>query len=296
MLTPTSDLLAAAEENQYAIGAFNVYNLEGALAVVNAAEAMHSPAMLQIHPAAFAYGGAALVALCLQVARAARVPMSVHLDHSASADAIRFALNAGMTSIMADGSQLSYEKNVQFTRAMVELTHAHAGLVEAELGRLAGTEDGVTLDEYEAKLTNPQQAREFVEQTGIDALAVCIGNVHGTYRGEPRLDFARLGTIRDSLSVPLVLHGASGLPLDMVRRSIELGIRKFNVNTEVRSAYLERLRAEFGLGWTPDLTDLIQGVIQAMQAVVAEKLELFGSVGKAKTTGKGKVANDNTSV
>jgi tagatose 1,6-diphosphate aldolase GatY/KbaY len=241
-----------------------------------------------MHPSAFEYGGAALVALCLQLARDATVPISVHLDHSDSADAIRFALNAGMTSIMADGSHLEYDANAQFTRAMVDLTHAmvdlthaRAGFVEAELGRLAGTEDGLTIAEYEAMLTDPGQAREFVARTGIDALAVCIGNVHGKYRGEPRLDFARLAAIRDAVRVPLVLHGASGLPRAMVRRSIELGVRKFNVNTEVRGAYIASLKQKFELPKTPDLIDLMRDAIQAMQNVVAEKLELFGSVGKA---------------
>ena len=281
MLTSTFDLLQQAAQGHYALGAFNVYNLEGALAVVNAAQATRSPAILQMHPSAFEYGGTALVALCLQLARDATVPISVYLDHSASADAIRFALDAGMNSIMADGSHLAYDENVAFTRAIVELAHARAGFVEAELGRLAGTEDGLTVAEYEAKLTDPGQAREFVAQTGIDALAVCIGNVHGNYRGEPRLDCARLAAIRDVVSVPLVLHGASGLSRDLVRRSIALGVRKFNVNTEVRGAYIAALKQNFELPKTLNLLDLMRDAIQAMQTIVAEKLELFDSIGRA---------------
>lgn len=282
MITSTIDLLHSAEQGNYAIGAFNVYNLEGALAVVNAAQAARSPAILQIHPSAFESGGAALIALCLQIARDASMPMSVHLDHSASADAIRFALDAGITSIMADGSHLAFDENVAFTRAMVELTHTRGGFVEAELGRLAGTEDGLTIAEYEAKLTDPDQAREFVARTGIDALAVCIGNVHGKYRGEPQLDFARLAAIRAAVNVPLVLHGASGLPREMVRRAIELGVRKFNVNTEVRGAYIASLTTRLSASSSPDLIDLMRDAIQAMQNVVAEKLALFGAVEKSK--------------
>ena len=281
MLTSTFALLRLAEQGNYAIGAFNVYNLEGALAVVNAAQASCSPAILQMHPSAFKYGGAALVALCLQAARDASVPMSVHLDHSTSVDEIRFAMDVGMTSIMADGSHLAYDENVKFTRAMVELAHVQAGMVEAELGRLAGTEDGLTVAEYEAKLTDPNQASSFVAQTGIDALAVCIGNVHGKYRDEPRLDFARLAAIRDAVRVPLVLHGASGLPREIVRRAIEQGVCKFNVNTEVRGAYIDALRVKLQQPQIPDLIDLMNGVIESMQFVVTEKLELFGSVGKA---------------
>lgn len=281
MLTSTIKLLNAARAGGYAVGAFNVYNLEGARAVVAAAEAERSPAMLQILPSALKHGGPPLVALCLAAAREASVPMAVHLDHSASPDDIQAALAAGLTSIMADGSHLPYADNVAFTRQMVELVHERGGTVEAELGRLTGTEDGLTVPEYESKLTDPDQAAAFVAQTGIDALAVCIGNVHGRYRGEPRLDFQRLDAIRGAVSVPLVLHGASGLPEAMVRRAIELGVCKFNVNTEVRQAYLGALKDRLDSPQTPDLLDLMQCAAAAMQAVVSTKLRLFGSVGKS---------------
>jgi tagatose 1,6-diphosphate aldolase GatY/KbaY len=282
MLISTIELLNAARVGGYAVGAFNVYNLEGARAVVAAAEAEHSPAMLQILPTALRHGGPPLVALCLAAAQEASVPMSVHLDHSASAENIRAALGAGLTSVMADGSHLPYTDNVAFTLQMAELVHQQGGSVEAELGRLTGTEDGLTVPEYEAKLTNPGEAADFVAQTGIDALAVCIGNVHGRYRGEPRLDFERLDAIRNTVAVPLVLHGASGLPEEMVRRSIELGVCKFNVNTEVRAAYVGALRDRLESPDSPDLLDLMQGAIAAMQAAVSAKLQLFGSVEKAE--------------
>jgi tagatose 1,6-diphosphate aldolase GatY/KbaY len=280
MIVATTSLLQKAQADGYAIGAFNIYNLEGVRAVVLAAVAERSPAMLQLHPSALHYGGPALVALCLTAAREAAVPMAVHLDHSPAADDIRKALAAGLTSIMADGSHLDYAENVAFTHEMAELVHRHHGAVEAELGRLTGTEDGLTVPEYEAKFTDPTQAAEFVAQTGVDMLAVCIGNVHGRYRTEPRLDFERLAAIRDAVPVPLVLHGASGLPENMVRRSIELGICKFNVNTEVRGAYLESLKRYLDTAASPDLLPLMNEAISAMQLVIAEKLRLFGSVGK----------------
>jgi tagatose 1,6-diphosphate aldolase GatY/KbaY len=279
MLSTTIELMKAARENGYALGAFNVYNLEGVRAVGAAAEMEHSPAIVQIHPSAFRHGGIPLVALCLSAAREASVPMAVHLDHSSSPDDIREVLVAGLNSIMADGSRLPYAENIAFTREMADLTHKHEGTVEAELGRLAGTEDGLTVEEYEARLTDPDQAADFVAQTGTDALAVCIGNIHGRYRGEPRLDFDRLRAIRKAVSVPLVLHGASGLPEDMVSRSIELGVSKFNVNTELREAYLGALKDR--LGESPDLLGVMQSAVEAMQAVVRSKLQLFGSVGKA---------------
>lgn len=282
MLTSTTALLQAARAGGYAVGASNVYNLEGACAVVAAAEAARSPAMLQIHPSALKHGGQPLIALCLAAARQATFPMAVHLDHSTAADDdIGQALAAGITSIMADGSHLPYSENVAFTREMVAVAHAQGAAVEAELGRLSGTEDDLTVPEYEARLTDPTQAADFVAQTGIDALAVCIGNVHGRYRGEPHLDFARLAAIQTAVPVPLVLHGASGLPEPLVRRAIELGVCKFNVNTEVRQAYVSALEAFLASSSSSDLLALMRNTTAAMQDVVAAKLQLFGSAGRA---------------
>jgi tagatose 1,6-diphosphate aldolase GatY/KbaY len=279
MLTPTLTLLQAAENGGYAIGAFNVYNLEGVKAVIGAAEAERSPAMLQIHPSALAYGGAPLFALCLAAARGARVPVAVHLDHSSAAEDIRSALEAGAGSIMADGSHLEYAANVAFTREMAGLAHARGATAEAELGRLSGSEDGLTVEEYEAKLTDPAQAAAFLGATSADMLAVCIGNVHGRYRGEPRLDFERLAAIQRAVAAPLVLHGASGLPADQIARAIALGVRKFNVNTEVREAYLAALKDGLSAPKPPDLIELMEGAVAAMRGVMVEKLRLFGSNG-----------------
>ncbi len=280
MLSPTISLLRAATDGAYALGAFNVYNLEGVRAVLAAAETNRSPAILQILPSALKGSGTPLISLCLMAAQEASVPISVHLDHSRSRTEIQEALRAGLTSIMADGSHMPYDENIAFTREMVTLVHKHGGTVEAELGRLTGTEDDVTVPEYEARLTDPGQARGFISETGADALAICIGNVHGHYRGSPRLDFDRLAAIRDAVSVPLVLHGASGLGQSLVRRSIELGICKLNVNTELREAYLDALREGLRSPGT-ELPDLIDQAIEAMKEVVSAKLQLFFSVGKA---------------
>ena len=234
MLTSMVDMLHRAQAGGYAIGAFNVYNLEGVKAVIGAAEAERSPVILQIHPKALDYGGVLLIALCIEAARQASVPVAVHLDHSTSAQTIRFALKAGMSSVMVDGSHLDYPQNVAFTREMTHLAHECGAGVEAELGRISGSEDGLTVAELEARLTDPRQAADFVAQTQVDVLAICIGNVHGHYRTEPRLDFKRLAAIHDCVNIPLVLHGTSGLPDAMITRAVELGVSKFNVNTEVR--------------------------------------------------------------
>ena len=281
MLSSTRELLETARRNAYAIGAFNIYNLEGVKAVVNAAEISRSPAMLQLHPSALKYGKLPLVKMCIEAAKSANVPISIHLDHSTSIDDIRLALDAGVRSIMADGSPMSYSDNLKFTRDMTVLSHQFHAVVEAEIGRISGTEDGLTIAEKEAKMTDPIEALEFVQQTKVDAIAVTIGNVHGEYKSPPRLDFARLEKIRSLIDIPLVLHGASGLPAAMIVRSIELGVCKFNVNTEIRQAYMQALKIEICGDSPKDLLEIAGEAISAMQEVIIEKLILFGSVGKA---------------
>lgn len=285
MLTELRAVLAAAQAGGYAVGAFNVYNLEGAQAVVAAAEGARSPAILQVHPGALRGGGAVLVHLCLAAARGAAVPVAVHLDHSPAHDAMRAALAAGVGSVMADGAGRPYDENVAFTRGAVALARERDAAVEGELGLLSGTEDGLTIAERAAKLTDPAQVPGFVAATGIDALAVCIGNVHGPYQGEPRLDFDRLAAIRRATALPLVLHGASGLPTALIAASIARGVCKFNVNTEVRGAYVAALRDRLVADAAADLPDLLRDAVAAMRAVVAGKLELFGSVGRAERQG-----------
>ena len=191
------------------------------------------------------------------------------------------ALEAGIQSVLADGSKFSYQENLAFTREMTALAHAKGATVEAEIGRISGTEDGMTIAEKEAKMTDPYQAKEFVEKSGVDFLAVTIGNVHGQYHSEPRLDFERLAKVRQQLEIPLVLHGASGLPALMIQRSIELGVCKFNVNTEVRQKYLQFWRDYGKTDSQSDLLDCQKASTGAMQEVIAQKIRLFGSARKA---------------
>ncbi|KAG2268635.1 hypothetical protein Bca52824_063190 [Brassica carinata] len=276
----TKELLLNAENGGYAIGAFNVYNLEGIEAVVEAAEEENSPAILQVHPGAFKQGGIPLVSCCISAAEQARVPISVHFDHGTTKHELLEALELGFDSVMVDGSHLSFTENVSYTKTITELARSKNIMVEAELGRLSGTEDGLTVEDYEAKLTNVHQAQEFME-TGIDALAVCIGNVHGKYpESGPNLKLDLLKELHNLSSkkgVVLVLHGASGLPEKLIKECIENGVRKFNVNTEVRKAYMDALTSEK----KTDLVDLMSATKTAMKAVIADKIRLFGSAGKA---------------
>lgn len=280
MHTRLDKLLLVAQQHQFAVGAFNIYNLEGATAVVQAAASLDSPVILQLLPAAIHVGGSPLIALCHELAAAAPVPVAVHLDHCSDIETIRYALDHGLTSIMADGSSLPLAENIAFTQDICSLVSARGGCVEAELGRLSGEEDGVAVSDHEAKCTVPEEAAAFVSQVDVSALAVCIGNVHGKYVTPPRLDFERLLKIRQIISLPLVLHGTSGLPDKIITKAIQHGVSKFNVNTEVRSTYLQTMAKSFANSLTLELVPLMQEVISAMQVPVAAKIKLFCSANK----------------
>ncbi|RVW52705.1 D-tagatose-1,6-bisphosphate aldolase subunit GatY [Vitis vinifera] len=279
-LSSTKGLLLDAERGGYAVGAFNVYNLEGVEAVVAAAEEEQSPAILQIHPSALKQGGIPLVACCIAAAAQASVPITVHFDHGSSKRELVDVLELGFDSVMVDGSHLPFKDNISYTKYISLLAHSKDMMVEAELGRLSGTEDDLTVEDYEAKLTDVDQALEFIDETGIDALAVCIGNVHGKYPATGpnlRLDLLKeLHNLCSKKGVLLVLHGASGLSEKLIKECIERGVTKFNVNTEVRKAYMESLSSP-----GKDLVHVMSNAKEAMKAVVAEKMHLFGSAGKA---------------
>lgn len=283
MLTTVLDLMMKARTGGYSVGAFNVYNFEEVKGVISAAEEVDSPVILQMLPGALELTGNGLIKLCQVAASESTVPVAVHLDHCTSAETIQSVLTAGLDSAMADGSHLDFDGNMAFTRDMVRLAERHGAMVEGELGRLTGSEDDWIVEAYEACLTDPARAEQFVAETGVAALAVCIGNVHGRYPQEPDLDFERLNAIGRRVSAPLVLHGTSGLPDEMIRRAIESGICKFNVNTELREAYLTEATTYLSSEKKPELTGLMQRVIQAVSKTVKEKMALFGANGRAES-------------
>ncbi len=214
MLVTNRDLLLPATKEAYAVGAFNINNLEALLAVAEAAAEEKSPAIVAVTPSAIKYGGLAYLSEMVKVAaKTVPVPMSLHLDHGENFEVVAKCVEAGFTSVMIDGSFLKFEENVALTKRVVDLAHSKGLSVEAELGRLAGVEES-SVEEKETILTDPDVAREFVERTGVDALAVAIGTSHGAYKfkGEAKLDFERLRLIRERVDVPLVLHGASSVP------------------------------------------------------------------------------------
>lgn len=278
-----SELLREAMAGGYAVGAFNINNLEITLSIVEAAAAEKAPLILAVSPGAMKYAGVAYLAAIARVAsEQVDVPMSLHLDHGTSLEEVRTALDHGFSSVMIDGSALPFEENVSLTRQVVEMAHARGISVEGELGRLVGVEDAISVTEREASMTDPGQAAEFVERTGVDSLAVSIGNAHGWYKGEPRLDFERLRLIRESVSVPLVLHGASGIPDDMIRQACAIGVDKINIDTEVRDAFRQAV-ARF-VNDNPEVIDprrILTPAREAMREVVARKMRLFGCAGRA---------------
>jgi fructose-bisphosphate aldolase class II len=274
MLVSGRELLDYAVARRCAAGSFNTYNIEVTNAIVRAAEARQAPVFLAIGSGALDYAGfGILTEAALEAARQATVPVALHLDHSPDAATVAQCVAAGFTSVMIDGSRLDLAANIALTRAAVAA--AGAATVEAELGGIAGEEDRSGGQETSIPMTDPADAQRFVAETGVASLAIAIGNAHGVYAGEPRLDFDRLAALA-SLPVPLVLHGASGISDADIRRCIELGVRKINVNTEIRIAFFESLTESLQRGVKGyDVTRLLGAATDAMQAVVEEKLAVF---------------------
>ncbi len=281
MLASTLDLVQHAHKRSMAIAAINTYNLELTQAIIHAAEQHSQPVIIQLGvPVVKAYG-AALIVATIAMAQSARVPIALHLDHCKDLALINQCLSWGCSSALADGSHLALAENTAMARQAVKWAAPYNATIEAELGYLAGTEDGVTVEEVAASLTNPQQAHDFVAQTGVAMLAVAIGNVHGYVPNPPPLDFTRLEQIATQVDVPLVLHGASGVSKEELRRAIKLGVAKVNVNTEVRTAFLQAI-AGWGQRVGPqvdvrrkghDMLDMAQEAMSAAEAVIAEIIE-----------------------
>ncbi|MCI8375047.1 MAG: tagatose-bisphosphate aldolase subunit GatY [Lachnospiraceae bacterium] len=245
-------MLLDAQKGGYAVGAFNVENMEMVMAVIAAAEELRAPLMLQTTPSTVKYAGLDLyLANVKTVAERATVPVCMHLDHGDSFELAMQALRVGYSSIMIDGSHSVFEENIAVTKAVADACRPSGIPVEAELGKVGGKEDD--LDGGSGGYTDPLEAKEFAERTGIGSLAVAIGTAHGVYKGEPKLDLDRLSEIRKVVSVPLVLHGASGLSEEAVKESIKRGICKVNFATELRIAYTDGVK-EF-LAANPDAFD-----------------------------------------
>lgn len=281
-LVTTTELLKNAQEGNYAIGAFNVENMEMVMAVIQAAEELNSPVILQTTPSTVKYAGLDYYLANAKVAaERASIPVAMHLDHGSSFELAMQALRTGYTSIMIDGSHESFEDNIALSKAVVDASRPSGIPVEAELGKVGGKEDDLDGGEGSA-YTDPMEAKIFVERTGVSSLAIAIGTAHGLYKGEPKLDLDRLSEIREVVSVPLVLHGGSGIPDETIIESIKRGICKVNYATELRIAYSEGVKKV--LNENPETIDPKKYGAEGLKCVkefVKQKIVVCGSNGKA---------------
>lgn len=282
-LVTLREALQHARSHAYAVGAFNVHSLDMLPAIVEVAVQERAPVILQFTEGSLKFCGAANIGLLArELGDKAAVPVVIHYDHGASPPLAEGALKVGFTSVMYDGSKLSYEENIAATCQTVSLARGYGASVEAELGRVAGREEHITVDERDAAFTDPQEAADFVARTGVDALAVAVGTAHGWYKWEPKLDHDRLELLRESTGVPLVLHGGSGVPDEEIRKAIARGICKINVATEAKDAWARALRHT--LTSAPDMDDprhILTPAKEAAQNVIRHKIRLFGAAGKA---------------
>ncbi|MGB3681770.1 MAG: class II fructose-bisphosphate aldolase [Rubrobacteraceae bacterium] len=270
-------VLSEARELGRAVGAFTCYNFEQLHAVVSAAEDRRAPAIVLISPASFRdSGGKRLVRGFKGVTEDASVDVLLQLDHVPDQKLIEWAAACGVDAIMADGSKLPYDENLSFTRSVVSSMRGLGVGVEAELGRIEGQEDEA-IEATAGAMTDPAEEKRFRDESGVDCLAVSVGNVHGHYSGTPELDWSRLDEIRNRDILPLSLHGASGLPDEDLRRATSLGVAKLNVNTELRAAYFGRLKEELDpSSQTLNLKHLGDRLKEAVYDVVEKKLTAFG--------------------
>lgn len=288
MLVNLNDVLRPAKKHHYAVGLFNAVNLELARGIINAAECTRSPVIMGTAEVLLPYGPLEEVSYYLvPMAKKANVPVVVHFDHGLTFDACVKALELGFTSVMYDCSTDSYEENIRKVKEMADIAHSRGATIEGELGHVGdneGSAEGSShLADPSAYFTDPRQAKDFVDRTGVDALAIAVGNAHGAYKLPPKLDFERIRTIARTVDVPLVLHGGSGLTDDDFRRAIKDGISKVNIFTDINVAAVE---AEFKKFQSMDkgLIDLIPAAVEAVKQETAEKMKLFSSDGKAGLT------------
>ncbi|KEO83382.1 class II fructose-1,6-bisphosphate aldolase [Tumebacillus flagellatus] len=278
------EVLLDGLKNGYAVGQFNMNNLEFTQAIVEAANEEKSPVILGCSEGAIKYMGIDYtVAMARVAAETAKVPVILHLDHGPSFEYVVKCVRAGFSSIMIDASHYALEQNIELTKRVVDLCHPLGIEVEGELGRIGGTEDDLTVDERDATLALPEEAKRLVEESGIDALAPAIGSAHGVYVGKPELAFGRLQEIRDLLpNTPMVLHGGSGIPDEDIRKAISLGVSKINVNTENQIALTNTIREIFAKdAKVYDPRKYLGPGKAAIKEVVKEKMRLFGSSGRA---------------
>jgi ketose-bisphosphate aldolase len=285
MITNVREMLERARAEGYAIGAFNTVNLETTRGIVLAAKEVKSPVILQVTEKTFDYaGGRAIFHLIKDMAEsyAPEIPVGIHLDHGKSFEVVERAMEIGFPSVMYDGSRKEYADNLMTTRKIVELAHLRGISVQAELGNVPYlgevNMDSIHWDKY---MTDPAQAAEFVKETGIDTLAVAIGNAHGFFKEREVPDYDRLQTIASQVSIPLVLHGSSDWDEERVRKVIEMGISCFNVDTSIRLGFIGAIKQHLEEHEETDIRRLLGGAMASVSDVVKQKIAMYGGGGRA---------------
>ncbi len=279
MLVNMKDLLGKAQKDEYAVGSFSVANMEMVLGVLQAAEETQSPVILQIAEVRLRQSPLALIGpLMVAAARAANVPVAVHFDHGLTLEAIAQALEIGFTSVMFDGSHLPLEDNISKTLETVSLAKKYSAAVEAEIGSVGGSEDGS--EDIAINCASPAQALEFTRRTGVDALAIAIGNAHGNYKQTPHLRFDILESVRSLVDVPLVLHGGTGISPDDFVRCRKTGIKKINIATATFDSVAKSVRESYADGKIKGYYDLQAAEVRGAYLNAMKHIEIFGCAGK----------------
>ncbi len=285
-LVSLKEMLNKALEEKYAVGHFNLNNLEFTQAILKAAEEEQSPVILAVSPGYIAHLGGLKLASAMVRALvdeySITVPIALHLDHGSSFEQCLQAIQAGFTSVMIDASHYPLEENILRTKKVVDVAHALGVSVEAELGRIGGQEDDLIVDEADAMYAIPEECARLVRETGVDCLAPALGSVHGPYKGEPNLSFTRMEEVQKLTGIPLVLHGGTGIPIHDIKRAISLGTAKINVNTENQMACTAAVRRELELNKEVyDPRKYLGPAREAIKDNVKEKMRQFGSSGRA---------------
>lgn len=282
-LVPMTAFLEDAKKHKYAVGQFNINNLEFVQAITQAAMEEKSPVIFGVSEGAMRYMGIEYtVAMSKAAAEMAGVPVALHLDHGSNFDVVMKCIRAGFSSVMFDGSHHSFEDNIRLTKQVVEAAHAVGVSVEGELGTIGGVEDDVNVDEEDATLAKPEEAIRFWEETKVDYVAIAVGTAHGMYKGEPKIRFDIIEEVAKNIAAPIVLHGGSGVPDESIRKAISCGVGKINVNTENQVACTEVIRQV--LAAKPNEIDprkYLAPARDAIKEVVKGKMRLFGSSNRA---------------
>jgi len=282
-LVSMNEFLPQAKAGKYAVGQFNMNNLEFAQAITQAGIELKSPFIFGVSEGALKYMGIEFtVALAEAAAKQSGLPIALHLDHGSSFEVAMKCIRAGFSSVMFDGSHHSFEDNIRLTKEIVKTAHAMGVSVEGELGTIGGTEDDISVDAENANLAKPEEAIRFYEETGVDALAIAVGTAHGVYVGEPKIHFDIIEKVAKAIPAAIVLHGGSGVPDEMLRAAIEAGAAKINVNTENQVAGTAAIREVLNKdSKVYDPRKYLTPARNAMIEVVKSKMTQFGSVGKA---------------